>query len=143
MTAQSAEGAEERFGMQRGKRRTVVCIDDDIDMVTLIRLILRHVELEFIGAVDGHTGLEAIRDSRPDLVLLDLMLPDIDGWEICSRMKADRELKDIPVVVVTSKTGIGDRRLGLEVFGVDDYVTKPFVNKELERSVKQVLSATV
>jgi len=129
--------------MQRGTKKTVVCIDDDIDMVTLIRLILRHVELEFIGAMDGHQGLEAIRNSKPDLVLLDLMLPDIDGWEICSRMKADRELKDIPVVVVTAKMATDDRRLGLQVFGVDDYVTKPFVNKELERSVKQVLGATV
>ena len=128
--------------MQRGKRRTVVCIDDDIDMVTLIRLILRHVELEFIGAMDGHHGLEAIRNSKPDLVLLDLMLPDIDGWEICSRMKADRELKDIPVVVVTAKMGTDDRELGLYVFGVDEYMTKPFVNRELERSVKQILGAT-
>lgn len=128
--------------MQIGKRRTVVCIDDDADMVTLIRLILRDVEAEFIGAVDGRHGLEAIRDSRPDLVLLDLMLPDMDGWEICSRMKADRELKDIPVVVVTAKTWTRDRKRGLGVFGVDDYVTKPFVNKELLRSVRQVLGVT-
>ena len=129
--------------MQRGTKKTVVCIDDDIDMVTLIRLILRHVELEFIGAMDGHHGLEAIRNSKPDLVLLDLMLPDIDGWEICSRMKADRELKDIPVVVVTAKMGIDDRKLGLDVFGVDDYVTKPFVNQELVRSVDRVLASTM
>ena len=127
--------------MERNKRRKVVCIDDDIDMITLIRLVLRHVELEFIGAVDGNAGLEAIRNSKPDLVLLDLMLPDIDGWQVCSRMKADRELKDIPVVVVTSKTGISDRRLGLAVFGVDDYVTKPFVNHELVRSVEEALRA--
>ena len=125
--------------MQKEHRPTVVCIDDDTDMVTLIRLILRHVELEFIGAMDGHQGLEAIRKSKPDLVLLDLMLPDIDGWEICNRMKADQELKDIPVVVITSKVGIDDRRLGLAVFGVDDYVTKPFVNKDLVRSVEQAL----
>lgn len=128
--------------MHGEKRKKVVCIDDDIDMVTLIRLVLRHVELEFIGAIDGNGGLEAIRNAKPDLVLLDLMLPDIDGWQIFSQMRADRELKDIPVVIVTAKTGINDRRLGLAVFGVDDYVTKPFVNHELVQSVKEALEVT-
>jgi DNA-binding response OmpR family regulator len=85
--------------------------------------------------------LEAIRRVKPDLVLLDLMMPDMDGWEVYQQMKADPELKEIPVIVVTAKAQSIDKILGLHIAKVDDYVTKPFGPQELLQSVERVLAA--
>jgi DNA-binding response OmpR family regulator len=88
----------------------------------------------------GREGLEAVRRIKPDLVLLDLMMPDMDGWEVYQQMKADPDLKDIPVIVVTAKAQSIDKVLGLHIAKVDDYVTKPFGPQELLRSVERVLN---
>jgi DNA-binding response OmpR family regulator len=91
-----------------------------------------------LGAVGGKEGLGAIRSEKPDLVLLDLMMPDIDGWEVYRQMKADEEIKDIPVVVVTAKAQSIDKVLGLHIAKVDDYVTKPFGPGNLLEAVDRV-----
>ncbi len=119
--------------------RKVVCIEDELEMIDLIRLILTRHHFEVIGAVGGKEGLEVVRRERPDLVLLDLMMPDMDGWEVYQLMKASPELSKIPVIVVTAKAQSIDRVLGLHIAKVDDYVTKPFGPKELLRSVNRVL----
>lgn len=118
-------------------KRTVVCVDDDPDVIRLFDLMLRSMELEFIGASDGQQGLEAIRNSKPDLVLLDLMLPDIDGWQVYQQMKADRELKDIPVIVVTARIRALDKDAG-RIAEVAGYMTKPLGPRELLQSVNRV-----
>ena len=117
----------------------VVCIEDEPEMIELIRLILGRKNFELIGAVGGREGLEMVRKIKPSLVLLDLMMPDIDGWEVYQQMKADDELKDIPVIVVTAKAQSIDKVLGLHIAKVDDYVTKPFGPQELLASVNKVL----
>ncbi len=119
--------------------RKVVCIEDEPEMIDLIRLILARHQFEVIGAVGGKEGLEVVRREHPDLVLLDLMMPDMDGWEVYQLMKASPELSRIPVIVVTAKAQSIDRVLGLHIAKVDDYVTKPFGPQELIRSVNRVL----
>ena len=121
------------------EKKVVVCIEDEPEMIDLVKLILGRKGFELIGAVGGREGLETVRRLKPDLVLLDLMMPDMDGWEVYQQMKADDELKDIPVVVVTAKAQSIDKVLGLHIAKVDDYVTKPFGPKELLHSVRKVL----
>jgi len=121
------------------EKKVVVCIEDEPEMIDLVKLILGRKGFDLIGAVGGREGLETVRRLKPDLVLLDLMMPDMDGWEVYQKMKADDELKDIPVVVVTAKAQSIDKVLGLHIAKVDDYVTKPFGPQELLHSVRKVL----
>ncbi len=121
----------------------VVCIEDEPEMIELIKLILRRRNFELIGAVGGREGLSTVRKVKPDLVLLDLMMPDMDGWEVYQQMKADEDLNDIPVIVVTAKAQSIDKVLGLHIAKVDDYVTKPFGPQELLASVKKVLDIEI
>ena len=120
-------------------KRRILCIEDEPEMIDLIRLILERKGFEVLGAVGGQEGLETVRREKPDLVLLDLMMPDVDGWEVYRQMKADEEIKDIPVVVVTAKAQSIDKVLGLHIAKVDDYVTKPFGPGDLLESVDRVL----
>jgi DNA-binding response OmpR family regulator len=122
-------------------KKRVVCIEDEPEMIDLIKLILGRRGFEFTGAMGGRDGLEAIRRTKPDLVLLDLMMPDMDGWEVYQQMKADDELKHIPVIIVTAKAQSIDKVLGLHIAKVDDYVTKPFGPQELLQSIEKVLGA--
>jgi DNA-binding response OmpR family regulator len=120
--------------------KRVVCVEDEAEMIDLIRLILSRRGFEVIGANGGIMGLEVIRAEKPDLVLLDLMMPDMDGWEVYQQIKADEELRDTPVIVVTAKAQSIDKVLGLHIAKVDDYISKPFSPQELLDSVDQVLS---
>ncbi len=117
----------------------VVCIEDEPEMIELINLILGRRNFELVGAVGGREGLNVVRQTRPDLVLLDLMMPDMDGWEVYQQMKADKDLRDIPVIVVTAKAQSIDKVLGLHIAKVDDYITKPFGPQELLESIRKVL----
>ncbi len=121
----------------------VVCIEDEPEMIELIKLILGRRNFELIGAVGGREGLGTVREVKPDLVLLDLMMPDMDGWEVYQQMKADEDLSTIPVIVVTAKAQSIDKVLGLHIAKVDDYVTKPFGPQELIASVKKVLNLDI
>ena len=95
------------------EKKKVVCIEDEPEMIDLVKLILGRKGFDLIGAMGGREGLEAVRRVRPDLVLLDLMMPDMDGWEVYQQMKADEELSNIPVIVVTAKAQSIDKVLGL------------------------------
>ncbi|MGB2895789.1 MAG: response regulator [Anaerolineales bacterium] len=121
--------------------KRVVCIEDEPEMIDLVRLILGRKGFSVIGANGGIEGLETVQRERPDLVLLDLMMPDMDGWEVYQQMKADDELRDIPVVVVTAKAQSIDKVLGLHIAKVDDYITKPFGPQELLESVEKIIGA--
>lgn len=121
-------------------QKRVVCIEDEPEMIDLVRLILGRKGFRVIGANGGVEGIDAVRKEKPDLVLLDLMMPDMDGWEVYQQMKADPELRSIPVVVVTAKAQSIDKVLGLHIAKVDDYITKPFGPQELLESVEKILS---
>ena len=122
------------------EKKKILCIEDEPEMIDLIKLILERKGFEVLGAVGGKEGLEVIRREMPDLILLDLMMPDVDGWEVFRQMRADEQMKDIPVIVVTAKAQSIDKVLGLHIAKVDDYVTKPFGPQELLRSVNKVLA---
>ncbi|HLF27444.1 MAG TPA: response regulator [Anaerolineae bacterium] len=124
-------------------KKKVVCIEDEPEMIDLVKLILGRKGFDLTGAMGGREGLEAIRRVKPDLVLLDLMMPDMDGWEVYQQMKADVEMQKIPVIVVTAKAQSIDKVLGLHIAKVDDYVTKPFGPQELLQSVEKVLGLKV
>ena len=118
----------------------VVYIEDEDDMISLVRLILGRKGFEVKGAIGGREGLSLILDDKPDLVLLDLMMPDMDGWEVYQQMKADDVTRDIPVIIITAKAQNIDKVLGLHIAKVDDYISKPFSPQELMESVERVLS---
>jgi len=109
-------------------------------MIDLIRLILGRKGYDVIGAAGGREGLDAIQREKPDVVLLDLMMPDMDGWEVYQKLKANELTKDIPVIVVTAKAQSIDKVLGLHIAKVDDYITKPFGPQDLVDSVEKVLA---
>jgi two-component system response regulator VicR len=121
-------------------KKKIVYIEDHEDMIDLVRLILEPKGYEIIGAIGGREGIETVQREMPDLVLLDLMMPDMDGWEVHRRMKADEKLRAIPVIVVTAKDKPIDQVLGLHVAKVDAYLVKAdFGPKELLDNVRQVL----
>jgi two-component system response regulator VicR len=122
------------------EKKRVLCIEDDAEMIDLIRLILERKGFEVLEAVGGKEGLEVSRREMPDLILLDLMMPEVDGWEVFRQLRADEQLKDIPVIVVTAKAQSIDIVLGLHIAKVDGYVTKPFGPQELLKSVNKVLA---
>ena len=122
-------------------KKRVLCIEDHPEMIELIRLILGREGFEVEGAVGGREGLKAMDESPPDLILLDLMMPDVDGWEVYRQIKARDDLKEIPVIAVTAKAQGIDRVLGLHIAGMDDFITKPFGPKDLIASVERVLGS--
>ncbi len=119
----------------------VVVIEDDPEMINLVKLILKKEGFDVVGAMGGRDGLDAIEHLSPDLVLLDLMMPDIDGWEVYQTMKANDQTKNIPVIIITAKAQSIDKVLGLHIAKVDDYITKPFSPNELVASVRRVLAS--
>jgi DNA-binding response OmpR family regulator len=119
--------------------KCILCVEDEPEMIDLIRLILGRRGFEVKGANGGQEGLDMIRQEKPDLVLLDLMMPVMDGWEVYQQIKADENTKDIPVIVVTAKAQSIDKVLGLHIAKVDDYIAKPFNPQELLASVERVL----
>ena len=120
--------------------RRVLCIEDEGEMIDLIKLILERQGYDVIGAISGKAGLAEIELQKPDLILLDLMMPGMDGWEVYQIIRSNEALKDIPVIVLTAKAQTIDRVLGLHIAKVDDYITKPFHPHELLASIERVFS---
>lgn len=118
----------------------IVSIEDEIDMIDLIRLILIRRGYEVIGAQGGREGLRIVQEQKPDLILLDLMMPDIDGWEVYTQLKADPNTQMIPVLIVTARAQFKDRLVLVRQSGLDDYVIKPFGPGQLVDSVERLLA---
>ena len=116
----------------------ILVVDDEPDLLELVRVNLRQAGYEVETSETGRDALDLLRRSPPDLVVLDLMLPDVTGTEICRRMRSDIDLSEIPIIMLTAKADEVDRVVGLEL-GADDYVTKPFSPRELTLRVRAVL----
>lgn len=116
----------------------ILIIEDEEHIVELIKFNLENNGYKVSFATDGQKGLELIESEQPDLVLLDLMLPKVDGIDICNRIKNNKNLKEIPIIMLTAKSGETDKIIGLEI-GADDYITKPFSVRELLARIKVVL----
>jgi DNA-binding response OmpR family regulator len=119
--------------------RRAVYIEDEPEMIDLVRLILARKRYDVIGANGGRAGLDTVRKILPDVVLLDLMMPDMDGWEVYHQLKADETTRDIPVIIITAKAQNIDKVLALHIAKVDDYIPKPFTPQELVDSLSKVL----
>lgn len=120
------------------ERRRILVVDDEERMVRFIRMNLEHDGFEVSEAFNGKEAIKKIRDVTPDLILLDVMMPDLDGFEV---LETVREVSNVPVIMLTAKGEEDDRVRGLEL-GADDYVTKPFSPRELVSRVKAVLRRT-
>jgi two-component system phosphate regulon response regulator PhoB len=116
----------------------ILVIDDEKDIVALLRYHLDKAGFHCLEAMDGATALRLIREQHPDLLLLDLMLPGMDGLEICRQLRQDAATARLPILMLTAKAEEVDRVVGLEV-GADDYVVKPFSPRELIARIKAIL----
>jgi len=125
------------------ERKVVLYVEDEPEMIDLVRLILSRKGYDVIGAHGGIEGLSMIQQHNPDLVLLDLMMPDMDGWEVYQHIKSGENTRHIPVIVITAKAQSIDKVLGLKIARVDDYISKPFSPSDLVASVQRVLRVQV
>ncbi|MCL5287892.1 MAG: response regulator, partial [Acidobacteria bacterium] len=116
----------------------ILIIEDDRDIIELVRYNLEQEGFSLVSARDGLGGLEQVKKSPPDLLLLDLMLPKLSGLEICKAIRRDEKLNRLPILMLTARGDESDRVIGLEL-GADDYVTKPFSPRELVARVKALL----
>lgn len=116
-------------------KNKILVVDDERNIVELVRLYMEKEGFETVCAYTGSEALQKFKEENPDLIILDLMLPEIDGWQICREI---RKTSQVPIIMLTAKSDTFDKVLGLEL-GADDYMTKPFEAKELLARVKAVL----
>ena len=116
----------------------VLVIDDEEPIRLLCRVNLQLEEMEVLEAADGPTGLDQAREHRPDVILLDVMMPGLDGWRVAEKLLEDDRTNEIPIIFLTARAEFRDRARGLDIGGVD-YVTKPFNPLELAPLVRQLL----
>ena len=121
-----------------GIMKKLLVVDDEPDFVELVAFNLRHEGFEVLTATNGWEAIELARSDLPDLILLDLMLPDFDGFAVCEMLRLRSSTAAIPIILLTAWISDESRRLGLEL-GANDYVTKPFSPRELMQRVNRVL----
>jgi DNA-binding response OmpR family regulator len=119
----------------------ILAIDDEEDLIELVRYNLSKEGFEVIGASDGESGLSRAIQKKPDVIIIDLMLPGIDGYEVCRTLRSKAETAYIPIIMLTARVSESDRVVGLEL-GADDYITKPFSPRELAARIKALLRRT-
>jgi two-component system alkaline phosphatase synthesis response regulator PhoP len=116
----------------------ILVVDDEIYIVHILDFSLGMEGYEVITALDGEQALEKARSEKPDLIVLDIMMPKLDGYETCKVLKADPDTKDIPVILLSAKGRNVDQKIGFEV-GADDYITKPFSPRKLVERINAIL----
>ena len=123
-------------------KRKVLVVEDEAELTGAIRIRLEQAGYEVLTAYDGQEGLEKARAENPDLIILDLMLPKIDGYKVCRMLKFDEKYKKIPVVMLTARAQEKDEDLGYEV-GADAFITKPFKYQVLLAKIAELLGDSV
>ena len=116
----------------------ILVVDDDRDIVRLVRSYLEKAGYQVLTAYDGESALQVLRSERPQLVILDLMLPDRDGWDVARLVRADSNIAATPIIMLTARVEDNDKIVGLEI-GADDYITKPFNPREVVARVRALL----
>jgi len=119
-------------------KKRILLIEDEVDMVYAVTLQLEAVNYEVLSVTDGQAGLDMARKEKPDLIILDLMLPKMDGYKVCRMLKFDERYKKIPIIMFTARVQDQDKELGQEV-GADAYITKPFDSKALLDKISALL----
>jgi DNA-binding response OmpR family regulator len=123
--------------MAQSKSRILI-VDDEMDLVSVLRMGLEIEGFEVIEAMDGEEGLRRARQDRPDLMVLDLMLPKMDGYKVCRALKFDERFRNLPILILSARSGDADRKLALEM-GADQFVTKPYEMADLVSKIRQHL----
>ena len=125
--------------MSKGK---ILVVDDEIYIVHILDFSLGMEGYEVITALDGEQALERVKAEKPDLIVLDIMMPKLDGYEVCKNIKSSAETQHIPVILLSAKGRNVDQKLGFDV-GADDYITKPFSPRKLVERINQLLGQTI
>lgn len=127
------------MGNKSRQKPTVVIADDDLEILTMVRTLLRRRDVKLIEASDGEEAMRLIRENEPDLVVLDVMMPGMSGWEICKTIREDAALSQTGVIMLT---GIGERlnEMTSPLYGANAYLDKPFDLTDLDEAVTQVLT---
>lgn len=119
-------------------KKKILLVDDEPQLVDVVKMRLEANDYEVISAYDGQEALDKVKKDRPDLIILDLMLPKIDGYKVCRMLKFDQKYKEIPVIFFTARAQEEDMKLGKEV-GSDAYIIKPFEPQALLAKMKELL----
>lgn len=127
------------MGNKGRQKPTVVIADDDLEILTMVRTLLRRRDVKLVEASDGEEAMRLIRENEPDLVVLDVMMPGMSGWEICKAVREDAALSSTGVIMLT---GIGERlnEMTSPLYGADAYLDKPFELSDLDEKVSEVLA---
>jgi len=123
---------------RENQRYSLLLVDDDPEILTLLQALFKDELFDIFTAPEGASALGLIRNQKPDLIVLDVRMPGLSGLEICRFLKADKNTREIPIIILSARSDEFDRALGLE-FGADDYVTKPFNSQELILRIHNVL----
>ncbi|MFH1654868.1 MAG: response regulator [Pseudomonadota bacterium] len=118
--------------------KKILVIDDEPELIKAIEIRLQVAGFETLSASDGMEGLEKAREEKPDLIILDVMLPNMDGYQVCTLLKRDDQYKGIPIIILTARTQLTDEKRAREC-GADIFVTKPFQHEELVAKVREFL----
>lgn len=124
--------------MERMAKKRILIVEDEIELVKAIQIRLQQADYEVLITYDGQDGLEKAKKEKPDLIILDLMLPKMDGYKVCGLLKADVRYNKIPIIMFTARARESDEKLGFEV-GADAYLTKPFQYEILLAKIKELL----
>jgi two-component system alkaline phosphatase synthesis response regulator PhoP len=125
--------------MSKGK---ILVVDDEIYIVHILDFSLGMEGYDVVTALDGEQALEKIKTEKPDLIVLDIMMPKLDGYEVCKTIKSDPATKQIPVILLSAKGRNVDQKMGFDV-GADDYITKPFSPRKLVERINQLLGQSI
>jgi len=121
-------------------QQSIMIVDDDKDLVSLVERILKEEGYQVIRAYDGNSALALSKKDEPDLIILDILMPGIDGYSVCSNIKMDETTKDIPVLMLTALSSKLNKQLAQDV-GADGYITKPFNSKDLLDTIARLLKS--
>ena len=127
--------------MNKSKEKKVLVVDDDPYVFELVQLYVASDQIEVLQALDAYTGLDLVVRQQPDLIVLDVMMPGMDGLEMCHRIREIPAVESTPIIILSAKAEKGDIEAGYEA-GADEYVTKPFEPEELAAQIEQMMSSS-
>lgn len=124
------------------EKKKILIVDDETQLVELLQIRLEANNYEVITAYDGLEGFEKAKKEKPDLIILDLMLPKMDGYRVCGLLKGDMRYKNIPIIMFTARAQADDKKMGFDL-GAEGYITKPFDPKELLAKISELLNRAI
>jgi DNA-binding response OmpR family regulator len=122
------------------KKRTILIVDDEINLVQMVTDILEAEDFKVLPAYNADECLATLKKQKVDLILLDLMMPKVDGWMLHRKIKESKDWKDIPIIILTAKTDALDKNVGIEIAKVSAYLTKPFVPQDLVNKINEIFN---